>query len=75
MGEEDSYTAKFLKKYQFGFIIPINNLNKGKIILKNILNDLINNKISSNIEKDLLNKFSWNKKAKKLINIIIKKHI
>ena len=73
LGREDSYTAQFLKKNEFGITIPLENLNKGKIILKNLLNDIINNNINTNIEDNLINKFTWDNRANKFIIKVVNK--
>lgn len=72
LGREDSYTANFLKKNEFGIVIPINNLPKGKKILKHLLNEIKNNKFDNMIEEKKLAKFSWEYKVKDFINKIIK---
>ncbi len=72
LGREDSYTANFLKKNEFGIVIPINNLPKGKKILKRLLNEIKNNKFDNIIKEKKLAKFSWDNRAKKFINRIIK---
>ena len=36
LGREDSYTANFIKKNNFRLTIPINNVQKGIEIFKNL---------------------------------------
>lgn len=73
LGRKDSYTAQFLKKNKFGIVIPGNDLNKGKILLKNLLNDIKNKNFKSDVEDHLLNKFSWDNRVNKFINKVIKR--
>lgn len=63
LGREDSYTAQFLKKFELGIVIPINYLEKGKNILKNLLTDIKNKQFSNLIEEDVLYQFSWDIRA------------
>jgi len=72
IGREDSYTAKFLNKNHFGITVPIDNLVKAKNIVKKLLSDLINKRINFQIDKDKLNKFTWDLRAKDIIEKILK---
>lgn len=74
LGLEDSYTARFLKETNYGITVPLNDLEKGKVVLKKLLNNLRNNKFDRVIKKEELLKFEWNKKAEEFIEII-SKHI
>ncbi|MFX0106326.1 MAG: hypothetical protein ACFE75_12675, partial [Candidatus Hodarchaeota archaeon] len=59
LGREDSYTAQFLKKNNFGIIIPINNINEGKKIFEELLKDLKKSNFANLIEKEKLVQYSW----------------
>jgi len=71
LGLEESYTAKFIKQNNIGIVIPIDNLSKGKETLENLINNIENNEFHFSIEQKKLEKFSWDYKAKKLINNVI----
>ena len=71
LGRDDSYTAKFLKKYDLAFIIPINKIEKGKKILINLINDLIGNKINTTLDDNLLKEFAWDKRAQEFVNKVL----
>lgn len=66
LGREDSYTANFLKKNDFGVVIPINDLKKGREFLKNLLFEINFNKFNNTIDKEKIENFTWDKKVKKL---------
>jgi glycosyltransferase involved in cell wall biosynthesis len=72
LGREDSYTSEFLKEHDFGDVIPLNNLNKGKEILKQIINSIKSGNYISEIEKVKLEGFSWEATVKKFLEIIQK---
>lgn len=74
LGLEKCYTAQFLEKNNLGYIIPINNLKKGKLIFKNLIFDILNNRFEHNIDH-VLSEFSWDNRVKILINIIKKKFV
>ena len=65
-GREDSYTANFIQKNDFGIIIPINDLKKGREFLKNLLLEIKSNKFINIIEKEKIENFTWDKKIEKL---------
>jgi len=73
LGNENTYTANFIKENNFGTIIPINNLEHGKKRLKRLLNDIKNNKYDNSIDNEKLRDFTWEKKAKKFLKIVINK--
>ncbi|MFX1501755.1 MAG: glycosyltransferase [Promethearchaeota archaeon] len=70
LGKKDSYTADFLKNNQFGITIPLNSLDEGTLIFKNLLKDLYNNRYNTSIEKEKLLKFSWKSKFQKLLTCL-----
>ncbi|MFX1320925.1 MAG: glycosyltransferase [Promethearchaeota archaeon] len=70
LGREDSYTANFIKKNNFGCTIPINNMQKGIEIFKNLVIEIEKNKFDTIIDEKFLKKFSWDNKAKKFMEII-----
>ena len=72
LGKEDSFTGEFLKKNDFGVIIPINNLNRGIKIFENLINDIINNKFYNEINKEKIMIFSWDNITNQFIKIISK---
>ncbi len=72
LGREDSYTAKFLKEYDLGLTITINDLIKGKSILKNLLTQLNNDEFERTFDEKLLEEFSWDNKVAQFITRIIK---
>ena len=71
LGREDSFTANFFKKNSFAVIIPINNLGKGKEVLKDLLDDFAQEKFNNRINEKELSEFKWDKKAKKFIEKIV----
>jgi len=70
LGLEDSYTSNFLKKNEFGIVIPINDINRGKQVFKKLLYEIKNREFPNIIAKEKLETFSWDIKAKKLIQCI-----
>ncbi len=72
LGLENSYTANFLKRNDFGIIIPINDLIEGKKRLKRLLIDINNNRFNNLIQDEQIINFSWDNKATIFINKIIK---
>lgn len=72
LGLEKSYTAQFLEDNKLGVIIPINDLNKGKSILKNLILDILNNRFNYEIDDDRLSEFTWDNKVNVFINKVIK---
>lgn len=54
LGREGSYTAKFLKENNLGFIIPINNINLGVQKFIKLIEELNKKKIRTNLKSDLL---------------------
>ena len=72
LGSENSYTAEFLKKNNFGIVIPINNLNKGKNLLKKLINDIKDNKFTGIIDEKQLLKYTWDYRATKFEQAITK---
>ncbi len=74
LGREDSFTSQFLKENDLGIIIPLNNLERGKVILKELLTDISKNSFNNEIGKEKILEFTWEKRGEILLNII-KKHI
>lgn len=70
---EDTYRASFIKNNDLGIIIPIDNLPKGKEIFKNLINNIIKNNFSLNIDKNKLDTFTWENRAIKFIKNVIAK--
>lgn len=75
LGNDKSYTSNFIKENDFGIVIPINNLEKGKMLLKNLINDLRENKFNCFIAPEKLTAFTWDYKAKKFLKIVTNKII
>ncbi|GAH38967.1 unnamed protein product, partial [marine sediment metagenome] len=75
IGYEQSYTANFLKKYDFGIIIPLNNLVRGKKILSDLIAKIKDKKFDSIIDDKKLLEFTWEKKVSKFINVVVKEII
>jgi len=71
LGREDSYTAYFLKNNNFGITLPLEDLNEGKFILRDLLNDLIDSNFKTIIEDNLINDFTWDKRVKEFINKVV----
>lgn len=71
LGRDESYTATFLKENQFGVIIPINDLNRGKKILKDLILSIKNEKFNKLIDKNKIKKFTWDIKVEQFIKYII----
>lgn len=65
-GMEDSYTSEFLLKNDLGIIIPIDNITKGKEVLKNTIEKIINGELSNIIEYNKLKKYLWEVRINKL---------
>ncbi|MBA7587376.1 hypothetical protein ES708_29405 [subsurface metagenome] len=72
LGRQDSYTSKFLQKYDLGIILPINNILKGKENLRDLLNSIKTNNYNYYLNEEMLKKFSWDKRVEKFINKIVK---
>jgi len=72
LGQENSFTGQFLKNNDFGVIIPINNLTKGKNVFENLMSDIINNKFNNKISKEKIAIFSWDNIAFQFMNQIRK---
>ena len=71
IGRENSYTANFLKNNKFGIVIPIDNLKKGEMILKELMEDMILGNFDDKIEeKDLLS-FLWKNRGKDFFTKIV----
>lgn len=70
LGREDSYTANFIKKNNFGLTIPINNVQKGIEILKKLVIEIEKNNFNTMIDEKLIKNFSWDNKAKKFMEVI-----
>jgi len=70
LGLNNSYTAKFLKKNDFGIILPLTNLKKASKILKNIINELKEGKFQGTIQNDKLKEATWDSRVKKLENFL-----
>ena len=73
LGLKNSYTAKFLNENELGFIIPINNLQEGKKVLKNILIEIKNNNINCFIDEKRISEFSWDNITDQFKKIILKR--
>jgi len=72
LGRQDSYTSKFLQKYDLGIILPINNISKGKENLRDLLNSIKTNNYNYYLNEEILKKFSWDKRVEKFIKKIVK---
>ncbi len=72
LGREDSYTSKFLLNNNFGIIISIDNLLKGKKTLKSLLVRIKENNYNCNIKKNDIEKYTWDNRVDKLKKIIEK---
>ncbi|MFX1256856.1 MAG: hypothetical protein ACFFAN_03275 [Promethearchaeota archaeon] len=72
IGREDSYTANFLKENDFGFVLPINDLDKAKVKLKNLINNIRIKNFNKEIEENKLKIFKWDNKIKRFKFIIEK---
>ncbi|MHA1265166.1 MAG: glycosyltransferase [Candidatus Helarchaeota archaeon] len=70
MGKKEAPSAKFLKKYNFGYIIPIYNKDLGVKEFKQLLLKLKNGEIKTFIPKKDLIPFSWDIQIQKLVKII-----
>ena len=70
LGREDSYTSKFLIENEFGIVIPIDDISRGKKVFKKLLFDIKNREFPNIIAKEKLEIFSWDNKVKKLIKCI-----
>lgn len=75
IGLDDSFTAKFLKKNQLGIIIPINNLDIGKKILKDLILRIFDYNIDLNINIKKLEKFTWSQRAYDLYQKLFQSYI
>ncbi|MHA1284639.1 MAG: glycosyltransferase [Promethearchaeota archaeon] len=73
IGREDSYTGKFLRKYNLGFIIPINNLDKGIQKFKELILKIKSGNINVKGDEKTIQRFSWDERVNKLKNIILNK--
>ncbi len=73
-GLNDSFTAEFIKKYNLGQIIPINDLKKAKLSFKEIIIDFLNNPSEYKIKDNQLSEFLWDKRVEIFINKIIYKY-
>jgi len=72
LGLENSYTAKFLKKNNLGFIIPINDINLGTKKFIQLIEDLNKNKIKTNIKLEQISNYSWDIIVDNLVKIFNK---
>ena len=75
IGLDDSFTAEFLKKNQLGIIIPINNLDIGKKILKDLILRIFDHNIDLNINNKKLEKFTWSQRAYDLYQKLFQSYI
>ena len=72
IGREDSYTSKFLNEHNFGITLPINDLKRGKLILKSLIEQILQNNLNNTITKEQIRDFTWNHKYKEFQAIIYK---
>ncbi|MHA1343384.1 MAG: hypothetical protein ACTSQG_05325, partial [Promethearchaeota archaeon] len=70
LGRDDSYTANFLKKNNYGVIIPLNNLNKGKKVLKDLINKIRYNQFKTKIDEQEILKYTWDIRVDKFVKIL-----
>jgi len=71
LGLENSYTAEFIRDNNFGVVIPINNLKKGKNILKNLLINMRDKRYNNYIEEEKITTHTWKVRSKSLRDQII----
>ena len=73
---ENSYRSDFIRKKDLGIVIPIDNLEKGKEIFKDLILNINNKKYDLTLNENLLKEFSWNSRAEgfiqKIINNLVK---
>ncbi|MFX1498779.1 MAG: hypothetical protein ACFFBH_14745 [Promethearchaeota archaeon] len=72
LNPENTFRSNFIENNQLGFIIPINDLEKAKSKLKMLLSDLKNGAIDSYVEESKLSEFSWENRAQRFLNTIMK---
>lgn len=73
LGLEDSYTAKFLAKNDLGITIPLNNLIRGKEILKNLIIKLKDKEFKSTVDEIKIKEYSWDNRSENFIKNVIEK--
>ncbi|MFX0027020.1 MAG: hypothetical protein ACFE8M_11470 [Candidatus Hermodarchaeota archaeon] len=71
LGLERSYRSDFIRNNNLGVVIPIDNLEKGKELLKDLFLKIKNKKIDLTLNEDILKKFSWDNRAEKFMKNVI----
>ncbi|MEE9378909.1 MAG: glycosyltransferase [Candidatus Lokiarchaeia archaeon] len=72
LGRKESLTAKFLEKNNFGFTLPIDNLKNAKQLLADVIENIRNQNQDITIPKENLKEFTWDHRANKFIEKIVK---
>jgi len=72
LGYENSLTARFLKRYDFGITLPLNKLNEIKNKFINVIDRIRLNEFNNLINEKQLKNFTWKNRAHKFLNKIIK---
>ncbi|MFX0017332.1 MAG: hypothetical protein ACFFBT_08580 [Promethearchaeota archaeon] len=71
LGLERSYRSDFIRNHNLGIVIPIDNLEKGKEITKELFMKIKNRNIDLTFDEEQLKAFSWDNRAEKFIKKII----
>ena len=71
LGLERSYRSDFIRNNNLGVVIPIDNLEKAKELLKDLFINIKNKKIDLTFDENILKKFSWDNRAEKFIKNVI----
>lgn len=75
LGKDDTLTAKFLEKNEFGFNLPIDDLKRAKKILKNLIDNISKQNLNLVIPEEKLKKYTWNERTNKFLEKIVKQYI
>jgi len=72
LGRVDSFTARFLKEFNLGFTIPVNNHETGVKKFISLIDRLVSNQINLEIDPKQLSNYTWDNLTPKLIDIFNK---
>ena len=72
---DNSYRSNFIRENNLGVVIPIDNLEKGKEIFRDLLLNIRNKRFDFSIDENVLKSFSWDSRAEKFYQNIITKLI
>ncbi len=72
LGRVDSFTARFLKEYNLGFTISVNDHEAGVMKFISLIDRLASNQINLEIDPKQLSNYTWDNLTPKLIDIFNK---